>query len=136
MRTKAMVKKIPLTLVGADRQAAPTPPTNLDEAGLTLWRSVMAEYGISDSGGLVMLEQAARALDRAADCAAQIARDGSVLVTKLGMKDHPLLRHESTNRALAVRILARLGLDLEPLQPRVGRPATGHGISWKQFNDK
>ena len=41
-----------------------------------------------------MLHQICAAADRVAECTATIARDGSVIRTKAGLKDHPLLRHE------------------------------------------
>ena len=129
------MKKPPLTLVSPDQDAASTTPAGLLDAGRNLWRTVMVEYQFKDSGGLAMLEVAARALDRAADCAEQIARDGALLITKHGPKDHPLLRHETANRALAVRIIRQLGLDLEPLRPGVGHPGGGHGLTWKQLRD-
>jgi hypothetical protein len=131
-----MVKKsAPLTLVQPGHESALSPPAGLADAGRKLWCSIMGEYAIADSGGLMLLEQAARALDRAEDCSARVAVDGPLLLTKQGPKDHPLLRHETANRALAVRILARLGLDVEPLKG-IGRPAgsRGPGISWKQLD--
>ena len=45
--------------------SAPKPPANLGPAGVNLWRSIMAEYDISDAGGQALLEQAAAAYDRA-----------------------------------------------------------------------
>ena len=41
------------------------PPRKLGDPGRSLWDRVMAEYDISDSGGLEMLCQACQALDRA-----------------------------------------------------------------------
>jgi hypothetical protein len=125
-----MAKKPPLTLVGSDSDPRSSPPSTLGEVGLGVWNSVQAEYDITDSGGRSMLEQACRALDRAEDCSAQIARDGTLLMTRHGPKDHPLLRHETANRALAVRILRQLGLDVEPVKA-IGRP--GKGIGWRGF---
>ncbi len=110
--------------------SAPTladPPPTLREAGANLWRSIMAEYAITDSGGRAILEQACASADRAAECAAIIAEQGAVISTKHGLKDHPLLRHETAARGLVGRLLARLGLDVEPLRPAAGRPGTGFG---------
>ena len=105
--------------------ATPPDPTsplpNLAEPGLNLWRTVMGEYDIADSGGREMLAQACKALDRAEACAEHIKRDGEVIRTKAGPKDHPALKHELANRAFVVRTLARLGLDVEAIKP-VGRP--------------
>jgi hypothetical protein len=41
---------------------------------------------------------------------------------KNGVRDHPALKHELSNRAFVVRTLHRLGLDVERVG-RVGRPA-------------
>src|SRR5215203_466287 len=111
-----MSKKPALKLVGtADDPAAP--PRNLGRHGLNLWRTIMTEYEIDDGGGREMLAQACVALDRAEECAAEVARDGIVVRTKHGPKDHPALRHELANRAFVVRTLGKLGLAVEAIKP-------------------
>jgi P27 family predicted phage terminase small subunit len=125
-----MVKKSQkpaLHVVSGPASTLPEPPTTLGEPGRAVWRSVMADYAIVDSGGLAILEQACAALDCAAQCAEIIAKDGPMIATKHGPKDHPLLRHETANRALACRLLTRLGLDVEPVRSSVGRPSGGIG---------
>ena len=117
----------PLALVSEPASIAAEPPATLREAGRNLWQSVMREYAIADAGGLALLEQACASADRAAECAAIIAEQGAVISTKYGLKDHPLLRHEATARGLVGRLLARLGLDVEPLRPAAGRPGVGFG---------
>jgi hypothetical protein len=44
------------------------------------------------------------------------------------VREHPALKHELSNRAFVVRTLSRLGLDVEPLRPSVGRP--GLKVGW------
>jgi len=110
-----------LKLVPPDVTTSPA-PSALGEAGGNLWRSITSEYQITDSGGIAMLEQACLAADRAKECCDIIAADGAVISTKHGLKDHPLLRHELAARSFVVRTLARLGLDVEPVRPTVGRP--------------
>jgi hypothetical protein len=107
--------------------ADPTaPPPGLDATGLKLWREVVASYEFSDAASLTILEQAARALDRAARCAAEIAKDGEMIRVRNGtLRANPLLRDELGFRAFAVRALGKLGLDLEPIRPGVGRPGGG-----------
>ena len=83
----------PLTLVAGSAPTLADPPATLREAGASLWRSIIAEYAITDSGGRAILEQACASADRAAECAAIIAEQGAVISTKHGLKDHPLLRH-------------------------------------------
>jgi hypothetical protein len=40
-----------------------------------------------------------------------------------------LIKHELAARALACRLLARLGLDVEPIRSSVGRPP-GRATGW------
>ena len=89
-----MAKKPNLTLV-EPTSTADSPPATLGKPGATLWRSIMSEYQIEDSGGLAMLEQACAAVDRIAEYAEVIARDGFVIRVKSGLKDHPLLKRGS-----------------------------------------
>ena len=120
-----MTKKPRLTLGSPEQTTAVTllsPPPNLGKTGRTLWQSIMSEYDIRDSGGQQMLFQICEAADRVEEFSATIKRDGLVLRTKSGPKDHPLLRHEQAARSFIIRSLSRLGLDVEPLKA-VGRPS-------------
>src|SRR5262245_35127464 len=103
---------------------APEPPRPLGIHGARLWASVHHEYQLQDSGGLELLALAAQSLDRAESCRTRIDRDGELIETPGGMKDHPLLKHELAARAFVARTLQRLGLDVEPVRP-VGRPGIG-----------
>jgi hypothetical protein len=115
--------KPPLTLVDEQTSASGIQPAReLGANGRRLWNQVMAEYDISDCGGLEMLVQACQSLDRAEDLRAQIDADGVVVRTRGVIRDHPALKHELAARAFVVRTLARLGLSLEPIRPAVGRP--------------
>jgi len=112
----------------------PTPATwqapsrTLGKHGRSLWDRIQSEYGVEDSGGLEMLQQACAALDRAETLRLEIDRDGEVIRTRGGVKDHPALKHELANRAFVVRTLARLGLNFEAVKP-VGRP--GQPVEWQ-----
>jgi hypothetical protein len=108
------------------------PPTSLGVNGQKLWAAIMAQYAITDSGGLAILEQAARSIDMAEEYAAIIARDGPTQQTRMGLRDHPLTRHVLAARALCARLLTRLGLNIEPVRA-VGRPASGPGITWRDL---
>jgi hypothetical protein len=70
-----------------------------------------------------MLQQICAVTDRVAEYAVTIARDGPVIRTKVGLNDHPLLRHELAAQSFIVRSLHRLGLDVEPTRHEIGRPA-------------
>jgi phage terminase small subunit len=104
--------------------SSPQPPRSLGEHGMKLWRSVHAEYAVTDIAGMEMLAQACTALDRAEALAAEIAADGSVIRDRERgiVKDHPGLKHELANRAFVVRTLSKLGLNFEPLRSERGRP--------------
>ncbi|MGE9007162.1 hypothetical protein ACO2JO_01165 [Leptospira interrogans] len=109
--------------------AGAKPSRTLGKHGAALWRAVVAEYGIEDAGGIEMLTQACQQLDRAESLREQIDRDGDVIRSKAGLREHPGLKHELAARSFVVRTLARLGLDVEAIKP-VGRPparAYGNG---------
>ena len=118
-KTLSIVPDLPAT--------GPPPPRKLGLSGLSLWTKVQSEYRIEDCGGVEMLMQACLALDRADALAARIDADGETIVTKRGLKAHPCLKDELAARAFVVRTLQRLGLNLEPVRPTVGRPGVGRG---------
>lgn len=97
------------------------PSRKLGKHGGALWKAVMSEYQIIDSGGVEMLTAACQQLDRAENLREQIDRDGEIIRTKAGLREHPGLRHELQGRAFVTRTLARLGLDVEAIKP-IGRP--------------
>ena len=87
-----------------------------------------SNYDIADIAGLVTLEQACAAADRAEALRQQIARDGQMIKTAQGPREHPCIKPEIAARGLLLRALGRLGLNFEPLKP-VGRPPSG--VGWK-----
>jgi len=119
--------KPPLTVVGPGT-TAPQPPRTLNPPGLALWGRIQAEYAICDAGGMELLCLACEATDRAAGLAGAIDADGLTLRTRTGIRAHPALRDELAARALAARLLVRLGVTTEPVKSP-GRPASGVGWS-------
>jgi hypothetical protein len=112
-----------LTVIG--EAAAPThpePPGKLGPYGLALWLVVVTSYEFADPASLQVLYEACASVERAERCRAIIDEDGEMIRTKAGPRSHPLLRDEVANRALACRLLQRLGLDLEPVRSGPGRP--------------
>jgi hypothetical protein len=110
------------------------PPRTLGKVGLNLWNRITSAYAIDDEGGREMLAQCCAAADRAESLRTQIDKDGEVILTKMGKKDNPLLKHEIAVRSFVVRTLSRLGLNVEPARGP-GRPAVGGlGISdtWRE----
>ena len=50
---------------------------------------------------------------------------------------HPLLKNELAFRTFIVRGLQRLGINVEALQPGVGRPGgSSVGISWERLQER
>jgi hypothetical protein len=112
------VSKPRLKLVQPGRKPA---TTALGPEGKKFFDHVQREYGIEDAGGLSLLIQAARCLDRAEACRQQIEDEGMLIDTKIGPKEHPLLKSEQTARSLHVRCVKELGIALEP-KKAMGRP--------------
>jgi len=130
-----MSKKPPLTVVSGALTTIIEPPTILGPAGSRLWRSVLSQYDIRDAGGLAILEDACASRDNATSMAEIIAAEGRMVRTKSGRREHPLIKLEIAARALTARLLARLGLDVEPIRSSSGRPGRGIGVTWEQFRD-
>jgi hypothetical protein len=121
-------KKPPLKLMQPSSATWAAPSRTLGRHGRSLWDRVQSEYEVQDAGGLEMLAQACQALDRAENLRLEIDRDGEVIRTRSGVKDHPALKHELACRAFVVRTLARLGLNFEAVKP-VGRPT--QPVGWQ-----
>jgi hypothetical protein len=81
------------------------------------------EFAIRDEGGLLLLETAMRALDRAESARTLLERDGVVITDRWGQqKPHPAAAVERDARAGMLQALKALNLDVEPLRDRPGRP--------------
>ena len=129
------MSKKPLTVVSGALPTIIEPPATLGPAGSRLWRSVLGQYDIKDAGGLAILEDACASRDNATGMAEIIATEGRMIRGKTGRREHPLIKHETAARALTARLLARLGLDVEPVRPSSGRPSRGIGVTWEQLHD-
>jgi hypothetical protein len=119
-----MADKSKLHLVNNRSHPKLGPPRTLGKVGLSLWNRITSAYDISDEGGREMLGQACAAADRAEALRDQIDKDGEVIRTKAGLRDHPLLKHELGARNFVCRMLSRLGLNVEPIRSP-GRPVAG-----------
>jgi hypothetical protein len=109
--------------------AAPSvpPPAGLDEYGAALWTEVTSVFEWDDPSSYRVLAQAAFAAQRAERCRRLIDEQGEMLRVGKTLRSHPLLRDEVANRALCCRLLARLGMDVEPIKG-IGRPPGGGGL--------
>ena len=114
------------------KSTQPKPPGHLSRAAKVWWLKVAEEYAISDSGGILLLNAAAEAWDRAQSAREQISADGGpMLADRFGQqKVHPLCAVERDARAQHLAALKQLNLDVEPLRDRPGRPA-GVGVDWR-----
>ena len=112
------MKKPSLKLVRSTAKAA----APLGQAGQTLWDAIQSEYEGLDAGNSELLRLACLAADRAESARAIIDRDGEIVETVAGPREHALLKCELSNRAFVARTLARL-LPTEP-KKSVGRPAS------------
>ena len=81
------------------------------------------EYAIKDAGGLSILKAGICAYSRAEAARKRIDKDGLMIPGKDNtMIKHPLLSVERDSRAQWLAALRQLNLDVEPQQPRPGRP--------------
>jgi P27 family predicted phage terminase small subunit len=99
------------------------PPAHLSREARKIWRDIVSEYGINDTGGLAILKTGLEAYDRAAGARKAIDRDGLTVNDRFGTpKPHPLLAAERDARAQFLASLKALNLDIEPLRDGPGRP--------------
>ncbi len=104
-------------------EKSPKPPKTLSREAAALWRKLIAEYGITDEGGLLLLGTAMEAFTRMRQVQAALTKDGLIVRDRFGQaKAHPLCTIERDSRAQMLAALKHLNLDLEPINPRIGRP--------------
>ena len=98
------------------REAALTP------ASRAIYRRLVGEYGIRDSGGLEILRSGLCALDQAEAAEARIAKDGQATVDRFGqVRAHPLLSVARDFRSQWLAALKALNLAIGDA-PKIGRP--------------
>jgi hypothetical protein len=129
MMPKKTTPTSPLSYAVATMLQPTAVPPALGETGQKLWSAIQAQYAIEDAGGLELLRQACQAADRAERCRKAIDLDGELVEQPNGgTREHALLKAEIAARSFVVRTLSRLGLDMEPLRPGVGRPPGKAGV--------
>jgi hypothetical protein len=107
----------------AFRQKVPKPPQSLEKAGRRLWKSIQAEYSITDPGGLAFLTSASRAEDDIIRWRATVAMDGDIIVIpEKPSVPHPLIAAIRGAETTKRQSLRSLNLDVEPLHGHPGRP--------------
>ena len=99
------------------------PPAHLSKESKAIWKNILSEYEISDSGGLSILKSALEAYDRCEQARASIAKTGPIFKDRWGQpRPHPLLSTERDSRAAFLSGLKALNLSIEPLRDKAGRP--------------
>lgn len=108
----------PPATAGATALRADVPPVpkaliaGLRERGLTFLLDVWNDYGEWSPAHLVLLRQAAEAVDSLAGYASIIAKDGGLLTSPRGrVVPHPLLRVQGQARATFLALLGALKLE-------------------------
>ena len=105
-----------------DEKESNKPPEHLSKDARVLWKRLVDEYGIVDSGGLAILRAGIEAFDRSQCARVLIDKHGLVIKDRFGaIKQNPLISCERDARAAFLQALKQLNLDLEPLKD-IGRP--------------
>ena len=90
------------------------PPASLGKVGRGVWRRLQPDYGIQDSGGLVLLETACGCADLEADAMLQARKEGLSTVDRYGQRrPHPLLSVARDARGQMLAALRQLRLDAD-----------------------
>jgi phage terminase small subunit len=100
----------------------PQPPSELQEAGSQLWRTVMERYDI-EATHQQLLNLAFLSADSAASMRATIKEEGETVTGSTGQPAaHPLIACEGAAQKRVAQFLKQLGLFDEVKRERPGRP--------------
>lgn len=98
-------------------------PVALSAEARKWWDRIVAEYGLEDEAGKLLLQVSMEAFDRMRAAQKAIAEDGMIARgSKRQPRAHPLLAVERDARAQMLAALKMLNLDIEPLRDGPGRP--------------
>ena len=84
------------------------PPSDLGPVGRALWEGITWDHKFRDASSYQDLAQACRCLDLAQQCRTRIAADGSLIRTKYGYRDNPLVMRQVSAIAVCLLTLRRL----------------------------
>jgi len=97
----------------------PSPPAGSGAAGRRLWRSITANYTLSEVED-VLLRQAVRVADHLDDLDVALAADGVLIPGRDGdRKVHPALAEARQQRLVLARLLSALRLPAEESSARL-----------------
>lgn len=101
----------------------PSPPRHLQKPGRELFKRLVSDYHITDSGGLALLTTAAESLDRMREAQAAIKEHGAVVTDRYGqLKNNPACTLERDSRNGFLAAIKALQLDIEDTKGLPGRP--------------
>ena len=99
------------------------PPKGLSRSAQSWWSRLQSEFGIEDSGGLLVLLVAAESFDKVRQAESIVKTEGLTTTDRFGQsKPHPAVNIARDARAQMLAALKQLNLDLEPLRDGPGRP--------------
>jgi hypothetical protein len=120
-----------LSVVSSGTANSTSPPGHLEAPGRRLWDGIQAEFNITDTAGLTLLFEACASVDTAEAIAAAVRQDGAVIYARSGVpRSHPGIKDMLGARALACRLLERLGVTTEAVQPPGVRRDSSRGRGW------
>ena len=103
-------------------------PSHLGPDGRTLWRSIVADYAISDAAGLTLVTTVCECLDRMRQAQVLIEEHGACIVSDDGtLRSNPAAKVELDSRNGMLAAMRQLNLDLEPQRDHPGRPVGHYG---------
>lgn len=118
-----MPKTVAFPAPARPKPPAPQPPVGVSAKAQAWWSQVQSDYSIEDSAGLMLLGLAAQCVSRIEEARGIVAKEGMRVTDRFGVpRPHPMLAVEHDARSQLLLTLKQLNLDIEPLQPRPGRP--------------
>jgi P27 family predicted phage terminase small subunit len=93
-------------------------PKSLSVAARKIWKSIIEDFEVGDSAGLLLLSEALTAYDEVRKAEAILASQGTIVKDKWGqLKQHPANLNLRDARNLMLRCLKALNLDIAPASP-------------------
>lgn len=85
-------------------------PADLTKETRAWWRDAVKQFDFKTAGELQVLTEAARSLDRIAQCREALDRDGLFVDGARGLVTHPAARLEQQHRSLVLQACRQLGI--------------------------
>ena len=100
----------------------PRAPSNLSKEAKGIWRRIAGKWNL-DAAALLLLHSGLESFDRMREAQLALASDGIVIEDRFGQKKaHPAVQVEAASKAILLRTIGVLNLDIEPLHAGPGRP--------------